>query len=429
MRDRLQIKPCGPLQGKIQPPGSKSITNRALLCAALAQGPSVLRGLLNSDDTRLMIDALRQLGVVIEVDEKIATAHVHGCGGEFPVKSADLFVGNSGTTIRFLAAAVSTNKGIYRLDGVPRMRQRPIGAMVFALRQLGVEARAHDQDQFPPLVISTIGWRGRKVLVSGSESSQFVSGLLLAAPYATQTTTIEVTGPLVSLPYVTMTLGVMRQFGASIAVKQQRFTVDHTQRYRGVEYQIEPDASAASYFWAAAAVTGGRVSVTGLSSGSLQGDVAFCDCLRQMGCDVRQATDQILVSAPSHGKLRGIEVDMNQISDTVPTLAVVALFAEGPTTIKNVAHIRHKETDRIGDLARELRKLGAEVIEQADGLVIHPGELRPAEIQTYDDHRIAMAFAVAGLRIAGIVIQDPGCTAKTYPQFFTDLARLCGSKP
>ncbi len=427
MSDSLEIEPCGPVRGVIQPPGSKSITNRALLCAALAHGESELSGLLDSDDTRLMVAALRQLGVNIGLNHQTATAHVTGCAGDFPVKSAELFVGNSGTTIRFLAAAVSTNAGRFRLDGVPRMRQRPIGALVDALRQLGVEARANNHDQFPPIEISSTGWSAREVSVAGTESSQFLSGLLLAAPYAPAMTTISVTGQLVSRPYVNMTLRIMQQFGASVRVQDHRYEVDCTRRYRGVRYRIEPDASAASYFWAAAAVSGGSVTVQGLSSDSIQGDVGFCDCLRAMGCQVDYAGDSTTVTAPSQRRLRGIEVDMNQISDTVPTLAVVALFAHGPTIIKNVAHIRYKETDRIGDLARELRKLGARVHEHDDGLVIEPGPTRPAEICTYDDHRMAMAFSIAGLCVAGVKILHPDCTSKTYPGYFADLAALCRS--
>ncbi len=409
-------------------PGSKSISNRVLLCAALATGKSTLTGLLDCDDTRLMVDALRQLGVEMNVDYDLDSAKITGCNGEFPITAADLYVGNSGTTIRFLAAALSTRVGSFRLDGVARMRQRPIARLVHSLQQLGVGATAHDQNQFPPVNIQSRGWSGHRVSVSGNESSQFLSGLLLAAPYAAQSTTISVTGALVSLPYVHMTLDLMRQFGAEYHVNQQQFTVDAGKRYEGRVFAIEPDASAASYFWAAAAITGGSVKVAGLSSNSLQGDVKFCDCLQQMGCTVNYAADSITVSAPARGRLRGIHVDMNSISDTVPTLAVVALFADGPTTVTNVAHIRHKETDRIGDLARELRKLGAGVTEYPDGLVIVPGSVNSGEIDTYEDHRIAMAFAIAGLRIPGVKIRDPGCTAKTYPKFFADLTRMCANE-
>lgn len=417
-----QVRTTGPVKGSIRPPGSKSITNRALVCAALAEGDSVLYGTLASDDTRVMLDCLAGLNVNVDASDD-GTLVVHGCDGRIPSTRADLFVGNSGTTIRFLTAMVALGKGEYRLDGIPRMRERPIADLLEALRQLG--AQADDTKGCPPVIVRGHGLAGGQVRMRGNISSQYLSGLLMAAPYAAHDVAIAIEGPLVSLPYVEMTCAVMQAFGVtSNRDSVGTFHVPAQRGYAGREYSIEPDASAASYFWAAAAITGGDVLVQGLTPDALQGDVRFCDCLQRMGCEVVPETDGIRVRGRS---LSGIDVNMNQISDTVQTLAAVALFADGPTVIRDVAHIRHKETDRIGDLARELRKLGAYVEERADGMTIQPPEdLRPASIETYDDHRMAMSLALVGLRIPDLVVLNPGCTAKTYPNFFRDLERLSG---
>jgi 3-phosphoshikimate 1-carboxyvinyltransferase len=312
--------------------------------------------------------------------------------------------------------------GTFRLDGTARMRQRPIEDLLHALRQLGAGAVCELPGGCPPVVVRSQGLRGGRATVAGNISSQFLSGLLLAAPYADADVELTVDGALVSRPYIDTTRGVMAAFGVGVQVEEpSRFSVRAGQRYRGLRYAIEPDASAASYFFAAAAITRGEVTVEGLSRASLQGDVAFCDCLRQMGCDVRYSEDRIAVAGKP---LHGIEIDMNAISDTVQTLGAVSLFADGPTTIRGVAHIRHKETDRIHALAVELRKLGAEVEERTDGLRITPRGLHGAEIDTYDDHRMAMSLALPGLVVPGVVIRDPGCTAKTYPGFFRDLEKL-----
>ncbi len=422
MTDAIEIRPTGPLHGTIRPPGSKSITNRALVCAALAEGESLLAGALDSEDTRVMIESLGRLGIAVEHDPAAAAVRVLGCGGRVPANRADLYVANSGTTLRFLTAVAALGHGLFRLDGTARMRQRPVEDLLAALRQLGVDAICESPGGCPPVVVRGQGLRGGRATVGGDKSSQFLSGLLLAAPYADADVELIVDGALVSRPYIDMTRSVMAAFGVSIEVEvPRRFSVRAGQRYRGTCYAIEPDASAASYFFAAAAITQGEVTVEGLSRASLQGDVAFCDCLQQMGCDVRYADDRITVAGRP---LRGIEIDMNAISDTVQTLAAVALFADSPTTIRGVAHIRHKETDRIHALAVELRKLGAEVEERDDGLRIAPRGLRGAEIDTYDDHRMAMSLALPGLAVPGVVIRDPGCTAKTYPGFFADLAGL-----
>ncbi len=450
MIDAIEIHPTGPLRGTIRPPGSKSITNRALVCAALAEGQSLLTGALDSDDTRVMIESLGRLGIAVEHDAAAATVRVVGCGGRLPTSHADLYVANSGTTLRFLTAVCALGHGSFCLDGNARMRERPVADLLDALRQLGGEAVCESPGGCPPVVVRGQGLRGGRATVAGSISSQFLSGLLLAAPYADADVELAVDGTLVSRPYIDMTRGVMAAFVVSVqavecgikgdspifvdhgfaAVPAKigtvpaepcRFTVRAGQHYRGLRYAIEPDASAASYFFAAAAITRGEVTVEGLSRASLQGDVAFCDCLQQMGCDVRYFDDRITVAGRP---LRGIEIDMNAISDTVQTLTAVALFAAGPTTIRGVAHIRHKETDRIHALAVELRKLGAEVEERSEGLRITPRRLHGAEIDTYDDHRMAMSLALPGLAVPGVVIRDPGCTAKTYPGFFRDLEKL-----
>lgn len=421
-RTQLEVQPCGPLVGTIRPPGSKSITNRALVCAALANGPSRLQGALDSEDTRVMIDSLQRLGIGVQTSDDRSELTVSGCGGQIPQAEVNLFLANSGTSIRFLTALVTLGQGRFHLDGVPRMRARPIQDLLDGLGQLGADVRSEFENGCPPVVVRAGGLPGGSATIHGNVSSQFLSGLLMAAPYAHRDVELRVDGQLVSQPYVRMTLSVMSAFGARVDDSRlDRFQIAAGQRYSGRAYAIEPDASAASYFWAAAAVTGGRVTVAGLTRDAIQGDVAFCECLARMGCQVDYGTEGITVTS---GRLRGIAVDMNAISDTVQTLAAVALYAEGPTTITGVAHIRHKETDRIGDLARELRRLGAHVDELPDGLRIEPATLRGAEIETYNDHRMAMSLALVGLRTPGVVILNPRCTEKTYPHYFDDLRTL-----
>jgi 3-phosphoshikimate 1-carboxyvinyltransferase len=415
-----------PPRASVRVPGSKSLTNRALIVAALAEGASTLTGALDSDDTRVMVDSLQRLGIGVAHDPGAATIAVAGCDGRIPASEAELFVANSGTSLRFLTALVAAGHGTFHLDGTPRMRQRPAADLLQALNALGADARSDLQTGCPPITVVASGLDGGFTPVKGDVSSQFLSGLLMVLPYCRDTTTIEVDGTLVSQPYVAMTLAVMEAFGVRAGNRKfHRFDV-RPARYRGRTYAIEPDASAASYFFAAAAITGGTVTVEGLGTSSLQGDIAFVDILEHMGCTVVRDRDATTVTG-SADPLRGVDVDMNAISDTVMTQAVVALFAQGMSRIRNVGHIRHKETDRIAALATELRKLGATVEERDDGLLIFPpesGSLTPARIATYDDHRMAMAFALAGLRAEGITILDPGCVAKTYPGFWDDLGRL-----
>jgi 3-phosphoshikimate 1-carboxyvinyltransferase len=402
-------------------PGSKSITNRALLVAALADGRSELRGALHSDDTRYMAAALADLGIPVESDEADARFGVDGGGGTFSASEADLFVGNSGTTMRFLTAALPLGRGRYRIDGVPRMRQRPIAPLLAALNDLGADAWSEVDTGCPPVVVQAAGLRGGRTRMAGDLSSQYFSALLLAAPYAHEGVEIDVLGDLVSKPYLPMTAAVMAAFGATAdidTVGWRRLGVQPGQRYTGRDYQIEPDASNASYFFAAAAVTGGRVRVDGLGRDSTQGDLQFVDVLRKMGAEVDIGGDYTEVRGPRDGDLRGVDLDLGPISDTAQTLAAIAPLASGATTIRGVAHARLKETDRVAALATELRRLGQEVDEFPDGLRITPRPIQAADIDTYDDHRMAMSFAVAALRAPGIRLRDPGCVAKTFPGFF-----------
>jgi len=424
MGNAYEVTPVSrPVRGSIRPPGSKSLTNRALITAALANGTSRLTGVLDSEDTRVMVESLGRLGVAVDHDARSCTMEVAGCAGKPTASEADLWLENSGTSIRFLTALCALGDGRFRLDGSSRMRERPIGDLVNALHSLGAGVACETDSNCPPVVVEGSGLAGGKTTVDGSLSSQFLSALLMASPCARHPVDIQVSGQLVSHPYVDMTMGVMAQFGATVGCPEPNVFRIPPQQYRSADYDIEPDASAASYFFAAAAVTGGEVTVQGLSTEALQGDVAFVDALVQMGCRADYGNDSITVRG---NELSGIDIDMNAISDTAQTLAVVAVFANGPTRIRNVAHNRHKETDRITAVVTELRRLGIEVDEHEDGMTIHPGEPRSALIETYNDHRMAMSFALAGLRIPGIRIADPACTGKTYPGFWTDLEMICG---
>ncbi len=431
MDDSLTIPVCsGPIEGRIRPPGSKSITNRALVCAALARGTSRLTGVLDSQDTRVMVAALASLGLRLQADWPRGEVLVEGSGGSIPAAEATLDCAASGTTMRFLAAVCALGHGHYQLDGMPRMRQRPIGDLLAALRELGIDAAAGSPGECPPVTIRSRGLAGGTAAVRGTASSQFASGLALAAPCTAAGVRIRFTGELVSLPYLDMTRRVIADFGGRCETEDDRTWSIPPGGYVGRDYAIEPDASAASYFSAAAAITGGSMRIEGLSRRSMQGDVAFCDALARMGCEVvwhQGAAPGVDESITVTGRVvHGIDIDMNAISDTVPTLAVVALFAESPTTIRNVAHIRDKETDRIGNLVHELRSLGADAREHADGLTIVPGPLHGASIRTYEDHRMAMSLSLAGLRTPGVLIQDPGCVGKTFPGYWRRLGELAG---
>ncbi|MGC4190197.1 MAG: 3-phosphoshikimate 1-carboxyvinyltransferase [Thermomicrobiales bacterium] len=426
--DRIEMIPVHrPVTGTAFVPGSKSITNRALPIAGLARGHSTLTGALFSDDTRYMAQALNDLGIAVTDSPEESRFEITGGDGTFSATDADLFIGNSGTTARFLTAILAIGHGAYRLDGVPRMRERPIGPLLAALRQLGIDAVSEAGTDCPPIVVRAAGFTGGTTTVSGNLSSQFLTGLLLAAPYARDGVTIEVEGELVSKPYIVITADVMRAFGVETEIDDvnwKTFRVVPGQRYEGRAYQIEPDASNASYFFAAAAVTGGEVTVNGLGSHSTQGDLGFVRVLERMGATVTMTDIQTTVRGPEGGALRGGDFDFNVISDTAQTLAAIAPFADSPITIRGIAHNRVKETDRIADVATELRRLGQDVEEFPDGLTIRPRPVTPAEVHTYADHRMAMSFALTGLRAPGVTILDPGCTAKTFPDYFQRLANL-----
>ncbi len=425
----------GPLDAAVTLPGSKSITNRALITAALADGTSLLTGLLLAEDTRLMIDALRALGVAVTVDKDTCAAEVTGCRGYIPAEGAQLSCGNAGTVMRFCTALVALGQGRFELDGTSRMRERPIGQLVEVLQALGAGVEYFGRDGYPPLAVHSNGLRGGRVSFRSPESSQMVSAVLLASPYAAGDVFIEVTGDRPSTPYLKMTTKVMERFGVTVVeqygVESSELIVEAPQRYRGTSYAIEPDASNATYFLAAPAVAGGRVTVEGLGTDSIQGDMRFVEVLEMMGCRVETAPTEVTVHGPVEGqRLRGLDIDLSDMPDTVQTLAVLALFADGPTTIRNVANLRIKETDRLSALNNELTKLGAAVSERSDGLqIIPPDELVPAAIDTYNDHRMAMSFALVGLQCPGVVINDAQCCEKTFPDFFARFELLARGTP
>jgi 3-phosphoshikimate 1-carboxyvinyltransferase len=432
----VTIEPVSrPFTATITPPGSKSLTNRALVLAALADGASNLSNVLFADDTLVMLDCLERLGFELNVDQQANRVRVGGLAGKIPSQSAELFCGNSGTTIRFLTALCALGRGRYTLDGIPRMRQRPIGDLIALLKNLGVRTEYLAESGFPPVLVDADGLAGGIARFGGSQSSQFLSAVLQVAPYARHEVSIDLDGPQTSWPYVAMTMRLMDEFHVIPELVRdprtgdpRRIIIPHGQPYRATDYAIEPDASNATYFLAAAAIhPGAKVTVEGLGKRSLQGDVGFADVLHRMGADLLFGGDFITVIGPK--RLAGIEVDLSAMPDTAQTLAVAALFAEGPTTITGLHTLRVKETDRVAALAAELTKLGAEVDVEGDDLTIHPPERgpRPAAIHTYDDHRMAMSFALAGTKSAGVRILDAQCVNKTYPNYFTDLERVLSS--
>jgi 3-phosphoshikimate 1-carboxyvinyltransferase len=404
-------------------PGSKSYTNRALLVAALAQGRSRLSGALFSDDTDYMFQALGKLGVEIEADAQAAQFEVKGNGGHIPVAGAELYIGNSGTTSRSIISYVALGTGRFVVDGDAPMRQsRPINDLLEALVRLGVDARSSQGNGCLPVVVEAAGFKGGKTQLNASKSSQFLTSLMLTGPYTTDGLEIEMVGDF-KTQYIDITMAVMRAFGAQVEHDKYRVVrIAGGQRYQGQDYAIEPDASNASYFFAAAALCGGRVRIEDISIASMQGDIGFVDVLEKMGCNVVRGDDYIEVSGPD--RLQGIDVDMREISDTSLTLAAIAPFAAGPVHIRNIEHTRWQETDRLKAMATELDRLGVDVTEHKDGVSINPSAIRPAAIDTYEDHRVAMAFALIGLKTPGIRINDPACVNKTFPTFFKTLETL-----
>ena len=416
-----EITPRERVQAVLNLSGSKSYTHRALIAAALAAGDSVLTNALQAEDTLLNAQAMASLGAGI--DWQGATVRVRGAGGCWAPVSEPLYLGNSGTSMRFFTALAALGQGEYRLTGTERLCQRPLGELLEALAQLGVKAVSEKGDGCPPVIVHG-GLSGGRTRLSGAVSSQFLSALLFIAPLAPQGVEIDITGQLVSRPYVDLTLEVLADFGISYYREGYRyFQVPGGQSYLPQEYAIEADASSASYFWAAAALTGGRVTVTNLSLESCQGDAKFPQVLERMGCRLISAPEGLTVEG---GPLKGLEVDMAAMPDLVPTLAVLAAFAQGDTVITGVAHLRHKESDRLAAVAAELKKMGVEAQETADGLIVHGGRPKSAFIDTYDDHRMAMSFAVAGLKAPGVVIKDPQCVNKSFPDFWEFFERLSG---
>jgi len=426
--DALEIRPSLPVRGVVRVPGSKSHTNRSLVIAALSEGRSTLRGALLADDTLAMLEGLRSLGFRADSDERSLTMEVEGCSGSVPARGGRVEARDAGTVMRFLTAVAALGEGVFTIDGSPRMRERPIGDLVEGLRSLGVEARCELREGYPPVQVRARGLAGGRARVSAAVSSQFVSALLLVSPCARGTVELELEGAVVSEGFIELTLSLMREFGA--AVERPRaglFRIAGGRPYRAGVHEIEGDATAASYFWAAAAITGGRVTVENVGPSSRQGDAAFVEVLERMGCRVERSGGGLTVE--STGRLVGGSFDLNSMPDTVPTCAVVALFAEGPTEIGNVANLRVKECDRLSALARELSKLGARVEERPDGLKITPPPggaraLRGARVSTYRDHRMAMSLSLAGLVVPGVLVEDPRCVGKTYPAFFEDLFRI-----
>ena len=424
VKNMIEIQPIRkPLDATIEVPGSKSYTNRALLVAALARGASTLTGALFSDDTHYMCNALQNLGVEIDAVEKRAMFDVSGNGGDIPVSSAELYIGNSGTTSRSLTAYVSLGHGRFVIDGDEPMRHgRPISDLLDALTQIGVSARSQYDNGHLPVIVEASGLEGGRTRLDVSKSSQFLTALLLIAPCAKNDVEIEVVGDR-EMPYIDITLAVMEAFGVQVVSEGYKyFRIEGGQRYQPRIYNVEPDASNASYFFAAAALTGGRVTVQHLHLDSMQGDVQFVRILEQMGCQVAVSDIGITVTGPH--QLKGVDVDMRAISDTALTLAAIAPFADSKVTIRNIEHTRWQETDRIHAMVTELRRLGVPVIEHQDGLEVSPSSITPAAIDTYEDHRMAMAFSLVGLKARGIRINDPDCVSKTFPNYFEVLQGL-----
>ncbi|MBT3323414.1 MAG: 3-phosphoshikimate 1-carboxyvinyltransferase [Anaerolineae bacterium] len=436
-----------PLNASVRVPGSKSLTNRALLIAALAEGKTILSNALFSDDSHYFANALKELGFNVQLDENAKTMSIVGLGGKIPTKNAELFIGNAGTAARFLTAFLTLGNGEYILDGEPRMRERPIGDLMDALKQLGAIITFPRSDDFakhpvrgsrlardekgqkpllhyPPLKIISSGLAGGKTKIAGNISSQYLSALLMTAPYAQNIVEIEIITELNSKPYIDMTLSIMHDFGVDVERDRYKTFRIKPSFYAPISnYPIESDASAASYFFAAPAICGGTVHMENITRNSVQGDIDFLDVLIEMGCSVEETDNSILVTR--HSSLKGVDVNMRHISDTAQTLAAIAPFASSPTRIRGIASARVKETDRVSAVCTELKRLGVKVEEYEDGMKIYPCEnIKPASIQTYNDHRMAMAFSLIGLRAEGLRIENPSCVSKTFPNFFDILGEL-----
>jgi len=427
MQDSLTLQPIARVNGTVNLPGSKSVSNRALLLAALAKGTTRLTNLLDSDDVKHMLNALTALGVSYTLSSDRTLCEVTGNAGPLHASQPlSLFLGNAGTAMRPLAAALCLGQHDIELTGEPRMKERPIGHLVDALRQGGATIEYLENENYPPLRLRG-GFTGGEVSMDGSVSSQFLTALLMTAPLAQQDTCITIKGDLVSKPYIDITLNLMQCFGVEVENQNyQRFLIKGQQQYQSPgDYLVEGDASSASYFLAAAAIKGGTVRVTGIGRQSVQGDIRFADVLEKMGATIEWGDDYIACTA---GKLQAIDMDMNHIPDAAMTIATTALFAEGTTRLRNIYNWRVKETDRLSAMATELRKVGAEVEEGHDYIrITPPATLIHADIGTYNDHRMAMCFSLVALSDTPVTILDPGCTAKTFPDYFVQLAKISQS--
>lgn len=418
--ESLTIKPISRVNGEVTIPGSKSLSNRILLLATLAQGKTEVSNLLDSDDINFMLTALKKLGIDFELSDDKSLCTVQGLGGPInSTEAVELFLGNAGTAMRPLTAALCLGEGEFTLTGEPRMFERPIGHLINALQQAGADVEYLKEDGYPPLKINSKGLQGGRVEIQGSISSQFLTALLMAAPYAKTDMEIVVIDELVSKPYIEITLHLMKLFGVEVENNNfESFKVKAGQTYQSPgRIMVEGDASSASYFLAAAAIKGGTIKVNGVGTSSVQGDVKFADVLEMMGADVEWAEESITVTHA--GKLKAVDVDLNHIPDAAMTIAAAALFADGTTTIRNIYNWRVKETDRLSAMATELRKVGATVDEGEDYIAVEPpAEISSAAIDTYDDHRMAMCLSLAAMGKSDIIINDPGCTAKTFPTYF-----------
>ncbi|MBI2654648.1 3-phosphoshikimate 1-carboxyvinyltransferase [Candidatus Woesearchaeota archaeon] len=414
----LAIKTKKYINAVIEAPPSKSYTQRALIVAALANGKSIIKNPLFSDDTNYMVSALKQFGV--EIKKKGKNLVVYGINGRLKTPDKNVFVGNAGTAMRFLATFASLADGDTIITGDKRMQQRPIQDLLYALQQIGVNSKS--SDGFPPVKIFGGSFNGGNIRLKGDLSSQYLTSILLCAPYAKNSITMNITENLTSKPYVDITLDVMKKFGVDVKnINYKKFMIKNNQKYKARNYAIEGDASSASYFFAAAAIAKGKVMVKNINPASKQGDIKFVDILKKMGCGVKKGKNYIQIEGYS---LKSVDVDMNEMPDVVPTLAVTSVFAEGTTTIRDVPNLRLKETDRLKALAFELRKIGANVEEMQDGLKIKRRRVQKAIIETYNDHRMSMSFAVAGLGINGIRIKNPACVKKSFPDFWEKFNEL-----
>ena len=422
----ITLGPLTSANGEIQIPGSKSLSNRILLLATLAKGTTKITNLLDSDDIRHMLNALKEMGVRFSLEDQGQTCVLEGNGGPLSVNQADLFLGNAGTAMRPLTAALCLGQGEFRLHGEPRMHERPIGDLVDSLQALGADIEYQKETNYPPLLIKANGLNGGEVSIKGNISSQFLTALLMSAPLAKSDLRINVDGELVSKPYIDITLHAMKQFGVNVEnLDYQAFVIKGNQTYQSPgEIMVEGDASSASYFLAAAAIAGGKIKVHGVGTESVQGDVKFAEVLEKMGAKITYGPTWV---AAEKGELNGIDMDMNHIPDAAMTIATTALFAEGPTTIRNIYNWRVKETDRLYAMATELKKLGANVVEGGDYITVEPcSDLQHVAIDTYNDHRIAMCFSLVAFSNTAVTINDPECTSKTFPTYFSLFESISG---